>query len=296
MVRLRITFPVLALLALSAGCSALLLLRPASRRDRHPVDFREALEFAERADAAYLRRRQIRRRYRDYRVHVQDLPESDVRFFVLVDDRTRTQHIAVRGTSNLTNIRVDATFTPEPDVNLGVPLHLGFSRAGAELHENVRPYLKRDYRTTVTGHSLGGALAAILGMHLKADGYRVTRVITFGQPKVTNVDGARRYGDLPILRFVNRNDPVAEVPPLLSLRDVDWRYSHVGPEVILWTGNRYIYVERHQALFTAVLSFWGNLGNHEVAEHTMEAYLASLRNKVHGAEEIRFEERNNFLD
>jgi hypothetical protein len=293
---------VLALTALSAlnGCGALDRFRPPSKLDRHDVDFREALDFARRSDAAYLAPAQIEGRYRvrrgGHRVIVRDLPGSDVRFFVVIDDQARRQDIAVRGTSNLDNIRVDVAFTPRPDPRLGVHLHRGFALAGAELYRTIKPLLNTAYETTITGHSLGGALAVILGMYLEKDGLRVERIITFGQPKVTNVDGARKYAHLPLLRFVHQGDPVPDMPPLLSLRKAQWRYTHVGPEVILWTDNLYIFVEEHQALSAGVLSFWGNIGSHEVKEHKVEAYLASLRRKRRGAEEIQYAERNEFLN
>ena len=84
--------------------------------------------------------------------------------------------------------------------------------------------------------------------------------------------------------------------PLVSFGDAKWRYTHFGPEVLLWTGNRYIYVEDHQALSTGVLSFWSNLGGHRIKEHEMASYLSSLKRKLDGAEEIKFEERARFLN
>ena len=296
MIRLPIYLLVPVLLSFSGGCQALLLFRPPARAGRHEVDFSAALAFAERADAAYLTRARIEAKYRDRRVVVRDLRASEVRFFIVFDDRARQQDVAVRGTSNLANVHVDVEYLPQPDPKLGIRLHRGFALAAEELYRQLRPHLKREYATTITGHSLGGALSAILGMYLKADGFRLTRIATFGQPKVTNVDGARKYAHLPILRFVNRADPIADMPPLLSVRDVNWRYSHFGPEVLLWTGNRYIFVEEHQAVSTGVMSFWANLGTHEVREHKMQAYLASLKKKQRGAEEIRFQERNKYLD
>ena len=286
----------LSLLFLSGGCQTLLLFRPPARAELHDVDFREALAFAERADAAYLSHAEIKARYHGRRVVVRDLSHSEVRYFIVFDDASRTQDIAVRGTGNLANLRVDAEYTPEPDRSLGIQLHRGIAVASTELHQHIRHRLKKEYRTSIAGHSLGGAMAAILGMYLQADGFDVARIVTFGQPKVTNVVGAQEYAHLPILRFVNRADPVADMPPLMSLRDPDWRYSHFGAEVLLWTGNRYIFVEKHQAVSTAVLSFWFNLGTHEVEEHKMQAYLASLKKKLGEAEEIRFEERNRYLD
>ena len=310
----RISFLFLAALLLVPGCSLLHLLRPKSKLESHDVNFREAFAFAQRSEAAYLSPAKIEARYAPRRhraprrregvgghspatrVVVRDLPRAEVRFFVVFDDQAKRQDIAVRGTSNLANVRVDVALTPQPDELLGILLHQGFASAGSDLYHAARPLLKKEYTTTITGHSLGGSLAVILGMYLQADGFPVQRIVTFGQPKVTNVAGARKYSHLPILRFVNRADPVADVPPLMSLSDAQWRYTHFGPEVLLWTGNRYIFVEDHQALSTGVLSFWSNLGGHEVKEHEMASYLSSLKRKLDGAEEIKFEERARFLN
>ncbi|MEE8142929.1 MAG: lipase family protein [Planctomycetota bacterium] len=286
----------LVLVVLAMGCKMMSLPRAPAKRNNHDVDFHEALAFAKRANAAYLRPSAIRARYSNKRVVVEQLPASEVQFFIVFDDQAQTQHIAVRGTSNLTNIRVDSEINPDPDPKLRVCLHRGFASAGKELYERIRPHLKQGYGTTVTGHSLGGALATILGMHLSRDRLRLQRIITFGQPKVTNLDGARRYQNLPILRFVNHTDPVVDLPPLLSLRDRRWRYTHFGPEVILWTEKRFIYVEEHQVLSSAVLSFWANLGQHDLAEHKIRAYLGNLNLKLNRAEEIRFEDRQRYSD
>lgn len=265
-----------------------------SSSEQHEVDFREALEFARRADLAYLSDAEIRACYPGRRVVVEDLAASEVRYFIVFDDGARTQDISVRGTSNLENVKVDAELSPQPDPVLNVHLHSGFARASKELVQGLSRHLRDDYRTTITGHSLGGAVAAITGMYLEAGGYPLTAIRTFGQPKVTNLAGARKMQDLPIIRFVNGTDPVADVPPLLSVTDTNWLYTHFGPEVMLWTGNRYIYLEKHQALGTAVVSFWSNLGDHVVTEHQMAQYLGALERQQEQSVEIRFEERDSF--
>ncbi len=73
---------------------------------------------------------------------------------------------------------------------------------------------KKTDTVSLTGHSLGGAEAVILAMYLKTEGWKVSRVVTFGQPKVTDADGSKRFRDLPVLRVVNANDSVPLVPPL----------------------------------------------------------------------------------
>jgi len=75
----------------------------------------------------------------------------------------------------------------------------------------------------VTGHSLGGAMAAIMGVMLATNplyeelGNALRAVYTFGQPMVgsqslVDLYGASMHGHAPLVRFVNRQDPVPRVP------------------------------------------------------------------------------------
>lgn len=291
----HLTWLLLATVLLGAsGCSFFGIPRPASLQEHHEVDFTEALAFARRSEAAYFEPDAIRERFANSTVVVEDLAVSNVRFFVATEEAAQVQHIAIRGTDNLTNIQVDSTVAPMIDSRLQIHLHQGFADAGRELYGQVKPHLRPGFDLTITGHSLGGALAAILGLYLQSDGLPVTRIITFGQPKITNLAGAHEYDSLPIIRFVNLNDPVSDVPPALGLTDPSWNYSHFGPEVILWTGNRYIYVEEHQVLSTDIAMFWANLGSHDVDMHKMNAYLENLGAKLSGAQEIPFQDRARF--
>lgn len=277
-----------------AGCAALMsYLSPRSGAGQR-IDFAEALEFARRADAAYLDEEEIRARYPGRRIVVEDLPASEVRYVIVFDDAARTQDVAVRGTANLANIEIDAAYTPQPDPLLNVHLHSGFALSAVELRDSVSRHLKDGYATTLSGHSLGGALAVILGMYLEKEGQHLVAIRTFGQPKVTNLEGARAMAGLPLIRFVNRGDPVAEVPPAMPLGNASWYYAHLGPAVLLWTGSRYIYIEEDQKPSAAVLAYWSRLGSHDVAEHRMEAYLAALERHQGESVQISYEERESY--
>jgi hypothetical protein len=270
---------------------------PAALAEAHPVDWQEALTYAERSAAAYLTAPEIQALYEGQPVVVEDLPSIEVQYFVLFDDAGKQQHVAVRGTANFANAALDAEYIPEADPRLGVRLHRGFGKAAPELFDHVKPKLREGYAVTVTGHSLGGALAAILGRYLQRDGFGVRKVVTFGQPKVTNTAGADEFAPLPITRFVHKNDPVPDVPPLMVAHDDNWRYTHFGPEVILWTGARYIYLEQHQTVALAVLSFWRDITDHSVDDHSMDAYVEAIRQRMEtGAQEIPFTDRNRYLD
>jgi thioesterase domain-containing protein len=58
---------------------------------------------------------------------------------------------------------------------------------------DLKSHLKPGYKTYVTGHSLGGAVAAILTIYLIEDGVQVERVVTFGQPRFTTTDGIGEF-------------------------------------------------------------------------------------------------------
>lgn len=68
-----------------------------------------------------------------------------------------------------------------------------------------------DTYLVITGHSLGGAAATLLGERLVSLGMPKDRfmVITFGAPAVGNAAFAEQYGDkIRLLRISNRKDPV----------------------------------------------------------------------------------------
>ncbi len=72
----------------------------------------------------------------------------------------------------------------------------------------------KDKKLFVTGHSLGGGLAAIAGAMCKwENGLEVEGVYTYGSPRVADESFARNY-PVPLLRFENRNDIFPHLPPV----------------------------------------------------------------------------------
>jgi len=98
----------------------------------------------------------------------------------------------------------------------------------------------------VTGHSLGGAMAAMFAAMLLMsdnDDYRtiaskLKAVYTFGQPMIgfeqfaAAAGGAFDAAGVPLLRYVYKKDPV----PLLPPREVFGDYAHFGQEYRLAAG------------------------------------------------------------
>lgn len=129
---------------------------------------------------------------------------NGVQLFTL---REKHREIVVfRGTDNmvnwLTNLKVEAVpFKEVPEAKV----HNGFYEIAQTVHAKLS--LDKEKLITVTGHSLGGAVALLYGALLHDDGYDV-RVITFGAPPVGNDAFAEANVALEHIRFAHIFDPV----------------------------------------------------------------------------------------
>ena len=88
---------------------------------------------------------------------------------------------------------------------------------------------EKDARLLLTGHSLGGAVATIMGQRLIDFGFDPDKlqVITFGAPAVGNKALKQMYGNrLNLIRVTNTQDPVP-----LVLQGVLRNYKQFGEEV-----------------------------------------------------------------
>tara|TARA_Y100000589_G_scaffold38509_2_gene32267 strand:- start:9642 stop:10796 length:1155 start_codon:yes stop_codon:yes gene_type:complete len=144
---------------------------------------------------------------------IYETEKTKVKFFVVRDDVNETQTIVIRGSANLTNWIVDFKFWKIKDAWLDIRVHKGFYEATREVFWDSVFDLNPTYRTTITGHSLGGAIAIILGMYLDGFGHPETDVITFGQPRITNKNGATKYKEFPFQRVVITADLIPHLPP-----------------------------------------------------------------------------------
>ena len=136
----------------------------------------------------------------------------------------------------LTDIDVELT-TPSPSFPLCEgEMHKGFYMAYKGLRSGVRSALNSCDTVTITGHSLGGALAAIAACDLVQD-FNVIKMATFGSPRVFSHSAAHHFhehvvpkiGQGEYHRFVHRHDPV----PMIPFHDP---YQHVGTEN--WLDNK----------------------------------------------------------
>ncbi|KAK4176100.1 putative lipase [Triangularia setosa] len=181
--------------------------------------------------------------------------------------------VAFRGTYSLVNTIVDLSTVPQEyvpypagpgggggDGNDGgkkgpkchnCTVHMGFMASWKAAREIVLPMVEKarkkhpDYGVELVGHSLGGAVAMLAGLEMRAGlGWTETRVTTFGEPMVGNkglvefVDEVFGLKDektngegREYKRVTHRGDPV----PLLPLREWGFR-SHAG-EVFITKGD-----------------------------------------------------------
>lgn len=116
--------------------------------------------------------------------------------------------LAFRGTERKwRDILTDLLFIRIP--NRGIFSHAGFTIALNDIWGDIEKELvkHKGKKITFTGHSLGGALAA-----LAAHRYKPTYLITFGQPRVAGEELGAYFEGIEYYRFVNKGDIVPHLP------------------------------------------------------------------------------------
>jgi len=138
--------------------------------------------------------------------------------------------IVIRGTANEGNVLSDIDVRLVSDTRTGIRLHKGFRDAATTIMQIIDTSMTTrgvvqgqtltyplEHTVHVTGHSLGGAVAQIIGMWLHTRGKNV-QVFSYGSPKVSNQ--VLSGGQPTHWRVVRRSDPIPFTPP--------WPYSHTG--------------------------------------------------------------------
>ena len=226
-----------------------------------------------------------------------NIPQMKVSYFLLTNNESRKQVIAVRGTSNMENALVDIALKLKMNEKVGIRLHTGFSQAAEKIYQQIQPLLKPGYAISTTGHSLGGAVALILAMYLDVDDYDISRVVTFGQPKVTNIAGAGKFDHLSVTRVVMPRDLVPLVPPLdaMDINDLDI-YWHLGKEVILLENIDYAVLEGLNSMLRATRFTQEQLTKKNLRHHQITEYLTMLDKKIPEAKQVSYENSFNLFN
>ena len=266
-------------------------------------DFHKLEKYARFADASYENRAEIQALSKEtgYEVSAVDLVNTtNVQYVIASQQKDNTQLLVFRGTANVENAVLDLDFKLTPNADLGIKIHNGFGQAAKLLYEKLKPQLDKTRKITLVGHSLGGALAVVVAMYLQQDGYLVDAVVTFGQPKVTNLMGARKFSNLPVTRVVTDDDIVPLVPPIdpMDLANLDI-YWHIGQEIVLLQGEYYARLEGLAAMLRGVTLVGKSINGTAVAQdnvraHLMQTYVQLIAAKITRSQLVPYDKRESY--
>lgn len=161
---------------------------------------------------------------------------TDTQAQIFRDDNAKEFILSVPGTASLVDAISDIDFTLIPFISPGVTaancpgclVHMGFLDAWNSIGFDVIRTLKTGtkaypgYRVTVSGYSLGGAIAALGGFSTKASSLPISAVYTFGEPRTGNPAFANSVDKMfggsdsaagSFFRVTHFSDPVPQLPP-----------------------------------------------------------------------------------
>jgi triacylglycerol lipase len=282
--------------ALTLSCISMTL----SASGANSLDFSNIYKQATFSNAAYLPVDEVRTLVESSGfelTHHHTIADIHLTYFLATNELSKTQIISVRGTSNIENAMVDVSLKLVIDQNTGVVLHHGFAYAARQVYVELKPLLKPDYEIQITGHSLGGAVAVILAMYLDSDDFNIGQVVTFGQPKVTNLSGAGKLKHINVIRVVTPDDLVPLTPLFdpLDIQNIDV-YWHAGREVILLPGTQYAILEGKDSMLRATKFTQKPLSQDNLEHHQMSLYLELVQAKTKASELVPYKTDLNLFN
>jgi hypothetical protein len=247
------------------------------RDDFTDVKLEKVIAFAERSNSAYHEAKDFRREYGP-QIEAGEFPVSGLRVYVDKDPAAGEQWVVIRGTANLRDILDDLEFIGRDKHELGINVHVGFDTALQECLPWILERLDKTLPVWVTGHSLGGSVAALLVATLDHRGFKDVSAITFGQPKFTDAHGAAKLARLKILRIVHDEDPIPMLPPVDLEGKAFAFYHHFGPELIVRANGNFNFLPEHSNERFDVARFWADLKNvHPMSHDMVKGYLPALK-------------------
>ena len=200
--RWKLTITMVSLVLLLSSCTSLnpLLYFQGESGDKTtlPVEVEELIEMAGYCNEAYRKANNENKLY--------EIRNNEFSYHVKQDRGVTI--LIFRGTDNVKNIGTDVDIRPRHDKSLDVYFHKGFHDAATWIFEDIKDNYELEKTVYLTGHSLGGAIAQIIGLWLDNAGYNV-QIYTFGSPKVSTTF----FGNRPRhYRVALRNDPVPFLP------------------------------------------------------------------------------------
>ena len=195
-------------------------------KPENPERFQYLLDYAKDCRTIYLPDDWIFRQYP--KAYVKTLPKSGLKFMILRRKDPDVQRIVFRGTSSWSQLFLGFKFFRD-DETAEVEMHKGFLSVTKEFLAAELKNLDKDVPVVLTGHSMGGAVSILSGMFLHRMGFTIQKIVTFGQPRVTDRAGAEHFNKtLPITRIQHTTDIVPHMPPTLI------GYSHFGELISMY--------------------------------------------------------------
>ena len=203
--------------------------------------------------------------------------------------RFRNEHdcvIAARGTepNEWNDIQADANAAAVLAETAG-KVHRGFKREVDDLWPMLETaLLQNDQPLWFCGHSLGGAMATICAgrCFLSHIASNPVELHTFGSPRVGD-SRYINYIDLRHFRFVNNNDIVPRVPPVLL------GYRHAGTEIYIDRNGklgRIGSMARRGDRFRGFLRSLRRFKIDHFSDHRLHGYIGALLTAVRQEEQI----------
>ncbi|KAJ2227072.1 hypothetical protein IWW45_007183 [Coemansia sp. RSA 485] len=211
--------------------------------------------------------------------------------YIAHKDDTQEIIVSWRGSTVLMDWIADFSFAPvmwPPQID-GSMVHTGFLKAYNGEAESIKQIVGTlvstypSYRIILTGHSLGGAQAALAAVDFALSYPEWTskmEIYTYGEPRVGNSQFADWFSRLsfPIYRVVNKGDIVAQVP----FRQMG--YQHHAQEVwydsssdqIHFCGRNSENVDCQDGLRSVKLSFLNHLQYAGLSYEVLYFFLANL--------------------
>ena len=166
-------------------------------------------------------------------------------YYVIQEDGVSI--LIFRGTANAKNVLSDIDIRTFDDGRLDAKIHRGFRDAAELIYTDIIRNYELDYTVFLTGHSLGGALAQIIGMWLNsikdANGVKLynVQIFTFGSPKVSTTF---MFNEPNHWRVVDRSDPVPFLPPypyvhsgvVIDIDTLSWSETHEEKDILQTDG------------------------------------------------------------
>lgn len=195
---------------------------------------------------------------------------------------------------------LDETITPPSG-----RVHRGFFDAWQSVEKQVVYYTKKwmtedpNLKLWVTGHSLGGALAAMATISLESRDIPISGLYTFGQPRIASwgmVNAMnRRLGDR-IYRYVNNNDIVPLIPTQITPWMPSRIYGHMGQFRYFDDFGRLqrqsFPLQRFPDRLLGALRALITSGSPDgISDHNMEFYIANLQKALDRETKLKQMER-----